>query len=278
MNNNKIKLLVLILLFTFLINVCFAEQIVTERQLKQMPPSAVVVQEEKTKEKFFAYAFYEPSDVVIGSNNGTWNEITEAFGYMHKNFSLYLATSQLERLHEWDYTINAGTYFNFKDYYFHEEIGFGEDVTYIYKFQNVFELSHRLYKSLYWQIGYTYRHYLGDDSHLISPGLTYYFGNNYISAYYGMPIIETRGNGNLGTIKGDFEIMEPLHLQGGVTVGQWLYDIYGYDASDEGGYILYAGLNWRIYKEVHVMAGYSYGTEDPRFIKRSFDFSVSAKF
>jgi hypothetical protein len=64
----------------------------------------------------------------------------------------------------------------------------------------------------------------------------------------------------------------------GVAVGGRLYDILGVDAKDEQGYILFTGVNINLYKGISCRFGYIYGMEEPKFIKRSIYYAVSAKF
>ena len=256
-----------------------AEQAETERLLRRItPPLAIAEKEVGKKDEMYADVFYEPSDIMQGNKTGHWSELTERFGYSHGRVNGYMSVSELERFDDKDYTANIGSYFSFKDSYVHAEVGFGWKVSYIYKLQTIAEYGHKLIKDVFWQIGYSYRGYSGDDTHLIYPGLIYYFGDNYIGADYGVSFIESRDTAHIGTIKGDFAITKFIHLSGGVAFGERLYDIYGLNADEEFGYILFAGLNFNIYKGINCRVGYSYGTEDPKFIKRSLDFGLSAKF
>ena len=257
-----------------------AEQAETERMLRRItPPLAITEERAKAKDEWYLDSYYEPSDIFQGSKTGHWNEITNLFGYVHQNIRGYFSVSELERFDNKDYTANFGAYYSFKDYYFHEEIGFGWLTDYMYRLQNIAEYGHRLVKDLFWQIGYSYRAYgKQGDTHLVYPSLIYYFGNSYMSAIYGASMIEGRGTGSFGTVKGDFEITKFLHGYAGVAFGEWLYDIFGLGPSKETGYILFAGVNVNVYKGINARFGYTYGTEEPKFIKRSLDFGLSVKF
>ena len=257
-----------------------AEQnIDTERLLRRMTPPLDIVKETPTKDEMYLDAYYEPSDIVQGNSTGHWSEITETFGYKHSKIQGYGSFTRYERFSNRDFTANIGAYFNFPDSYVHSEIGVGWYTTYMYNLMVLNEYGHKLYKDVFWQIGYNFRKYNNsNDSHMIYPSLIYYFGDSYMSASYGATIIEGRGSGNFGNFRGGFAITDLLHLWTGVAVGQWLYDIYGYDASKEFGYILSIGLTAKVYKGVSARVGYSYGTEDPKFIKRSLMFGLSAKF
>jgi len=257
-----------------------AEQnIDTERLLTRMTPPLALVEETPTKDEMYFDTYYEPSDIVQGSRTGHWSEITETYGYKHGKVQGYGSVTRYERFSNRDFTANIGAYFSFPDSYVHSEIGVGWYTNYIYNMMVLNEYGHKLYKSVFWQVGYNFRKYdNSNNSHMIYPGLIYYFGDSYMSANYGATIIEGRGTGSFGNFRGDFAITDFLHLWTGVAVGQWLYDIYGYDASKEFGYILSIGLTAKIYKGVSARVGYSYSTEEPKFIKRSLMFGLSAKF
>jgi hypothetical protein len=268
------------LLLAIVVNSVYAaEQAETERLMRRItPPLAIAEQKEGVKDQYYLDAYYEPSDIMQGNKTGHWNEITTLFGYLHRNIRGYLSVSQLERFDNKDYTANFGAYLTFKDSYIHEEIGFGWLVDYIYKLQNIAEYGHRLYKNVFWQVGYNYRGYAIGDTHLVYPGLIYYFGDSYMSADYGISFIEGRDTAHFGTFKGDFAITNFLHLSGGIAFGERLYDIFALDARQEVGYILFTGVNVNLYKGINFRLGYSYGEEAPKFIKRSVDFALSTKF
>ena len=69
-----------------------------------------------------------------------------------------------------------------------------------------------------------------------------------------------------------------MRWSAGVAYGQRLYDIYGLDAHEEDGYILFTGVNLKLYKGIRFRAGYSYSFEKPKFIKRSVNLALSAAF
>jgi len=261
------------------INSYSAEQADVERLVRTItPPISITEEKIEKKDEWFVDAFYEPSDIIQGNSTGHWNEITTLFGYIHKNIHGYFSVSQLERFDKKDYTANFGNYFSFKDYFIHTEVGFGWLVDYIYKFQSIAEYGHRLYKDLFWQIGYTYRGYSLYDTHMVYPGLIYYLGNSYISGNFGATFMESHDTATFGVIKGNFVITDFLQWNMGIAVGERLYDIYNLEARQESGYIIFTGLNIRVYKGISFRVGYSYGTEEPKFIKRSVNFALSTKF
>jgi hypothetical protein len=269
--------LILILSILILFNNSYAEEQSETARLITRTGQAPRTAE---KDKLYAEAFYEISDVVVGQDKGHWSEATETFGYYHKDIFGYLSVSSLERLDVKDYTANFGAYVNIdKDSYAHLEAGFGFPEThYIYDLQTIIEYGHRLYDSVYWQAGYNYRNYASGDSHTIYPGLLHYFGNSNISLDYGVNFIEGRDMAQFGVIKGSFAITEFLSFEPGAALGERLYDIYGLSAGEERGYIIFGIMKMRVYKEMALRLGGSYSEEDPRFIKRSLIFSVSAKF
>lgn len=281
-NNAALRFFLIFIILSFFVssNSYPAEKADTERLIKQMTaPTFIVEGAEAKKDQMLVDSFFEYSNISQGATKGHWWESTNRFGYTHKNIQGYLSLSQFNRLGNNDYVVNAGSYLNFDNAYAHIEAGFGGDVDFIYKFQSILEYGHRLYKDVYWQLGYSYRNYQNSgDTSLVYPGLIYYFGDNYLSANYGVSMIEGRGAGNFGTVRGNFTITKFLQFWSGAAFGQWLYDIYGFPASKENGYILFAGTTFNIYKDIDFRVGYSYGAEKPNFIKRSVDFDLTVKF
>lgn len=278
-NKRLLSKILFAIMFFLSMRLYAAEQAETERLIRKItPPLAIIEEKIEKKDEWYVDCFYEPSDILQGNRTGHWNEITTSFGYIHRAIQSYVSVSQLDRFDSKDYTANFGSYISFKDSYAHIEAGFGWDIDYIYKFQSIAEYGHKLYDTLFGQIGYTYRGYDTDDTHLVFPGLIYYFGDSYMSANYGASFMEGHDTAHIGTMKGDFAITNFLRWSCGLAFGGRLYDINGFDAHAEYGYILFTGLSLNIYKGITFRAGYSYGTEDPKFIKRSLNFAVSAKF
>lgn len=268
------KIIALIFLSSIIIlqNV-YADQGETARLVEQLRPPPKVATEDKT----YVENYYEPSQVIEGSRTGRWWENTTSFGYTHKNITGYGYISQFDRLGVLDYTANFGAYVNIdKNQYAHMEIGYGWDVDYIYKLQTIAEYAHRLYKDLFWQIGYNYRAYPAGDSHIAYPGLIYYLGDSWMSATFGTNWIEGRNTAYFGTVKGNFKITDRVTFWPGVAFGQRLYDIFG--IKGENGIILFGGVTINVYKGINVRIGGSYGQEEPKFVKRSLIFDASVKF
>ena len=233
-----------------------------------------------TKDKIYLDANYEMSDVMIGANTGHWIEFINTYGYFHDKFFSYFYTDHYDRLNNKDYTANIGTYITIdENQNMHIEGGVGWAVDYIYKMQLITEYSHRLYKSLFWRLGWNYRDNKTGTTNVIYPGLICYFGDHYISADWGTNIIECRGIGYTGSFKGDFAITDFLRYWVGVAFGERLYDTFGLNKpSAEYGYILFNGLTLTIYKDISAKMGFSYGYENPKFIKRSLYCALSIKF
>jgi YaiO family outer membrane protein len=249
---------------------------------KLTPPLAVTAAKEPEKDTWYIDGYYEPSRVLQNTKSGFWNEFDYLLGLVHKNITGYMYVSQQERFDNKNQLLGIGSYINMdKDQYTHFEgtYGWGREM-FLYQFQSIAEYGHRLYENLFAQINYTYRCYRGltDDNHLIIPSLIYYFGDSYMSASYGANCMEAHDTASFGVFKGDFAITKFLRWTCGVAVGGKLYDINGWDAKFEQGYILFTGVNINLYKGVNCRFGYSYGTEAPKFIKRSVYYAVSVKF
>lgn len=261
------------------LNSSASEQGQTATVMTQTAHPFAVIQPAKEQIEFFSDVYDEYSDVSENSRNGSWQELNTLAGLAKGNIKGYFSVSQLSRLGQRNYTGNFGAYLTMKDAYMHFETGFGWDISYIYRLQDIIEYAHKIYKGLYWQLGYNYRAYVATgDTHLIYPGLIYYFGNNYISANYGISIIESRGTGQMGSVKCDIALTSRLHWWTGGAYGEWLYDINGLPANKEFGYLGFTGFTYNLYKNISVRVGYSYGAEKPKFIKRGFMGGLFFKF
>ncbi|MFA4981640.1 MAG: YaiO family outer membrane beta-barrel protein [Candidatus Omnitrophota bacterium] len=275
---NSKKFILVLLLAAFPLYAHAREEAGTDQLIRRMtPPRAVVEDLVEAKDQWYVDCFFEPSEVLQGNRTGNWDELTTSIAYIHQNIRPYLSVSQLERFDNKDYTANIGSYLSFKDSYAHLEGGFGWDIDYIYKFISIAEYGHKLYENLHWQMGYTYRAYGTDDTHLVYPMLIYYFGDSYMSAQYGVSFMEGHDTANMGSVRGDFAITNFLRWSCGLAVGERLYDINGFDAHAERGFILFTGITWNLYKDINIKAGYSHGEEAPKFIKRGYYLSASVK-
>ena len=243
------------------------------------PPISVVREAPVKKDEWYFDSYYEPNLVIQGNRTGRWSELTNTFGYTHNNIQGYFNVQEFDRFGNNDRTANWGSYVSMKDSYAHMELGFGWYVDYIYNFQTIAEYGHKLIKDVYWQMGYNYRAYKkSGDTHNIYPGLIYYFGDNYISANYGASWIESREPASFGTARGSFAITDFLRLYAGAAFGERLYDIYGRAATKEPGYILFVGINTKVYKGISFRIGYIYGAEKPKFQKHGMHYGLMVKF
>lgn len=278
------KFILFVLLFLVIPLYAYAANADTERSLRDIvPPVSVVKDIIEEKDKVYYNVFYEPNWVWQGARKGRWIETTGTIGYIHKNIQGYFASSQLKRMAQKDYIANFGSYLSFKNSYAHFEGAFGWNVSFMYNNQFLAEYGHKIIKNLYGQLGYTFRNYpnignYSNDTHLISPGLLYYFGDSYVTAFYGVSAIEGRGHGQLGTLKGNFALTNFLKLDASVSYGQWLYDIYGFEAAEELGYIVSTGFTLKLCEGVEFRAGYTNGMERPKFFKRGASFNLAIKF
>lgn len=256
-----------------------AEQAETAKIITQITPAAIAkVETEKQKGEIFIDNYYEHSKVHQGTRRGSWEETTNLAGYKYGNLRSYFSVSQLRRFDDRNYTANFGAYYTMPNSYCHFETGFGWDTSYIYRTQNLAEYAHRLYKGLYWQLGYNYRTYGSGNSQLIYPGLYYYFGNSYLALEYGRSMIDGRGGGNMGSLKSNIAINNRLNWWSGAAYGQRLYDIYELPASEQYGCIIFSGFTYKVTENISLRAGYTYGKEKPKFFKRGYMLDLALKF
>ena len=228
----------------------------------------------------FFSSFYEYSAVKQGGRKGQWRLFTNTVGYSFANgFVPYLEVDSWDRFHNSDQLFNLGAYLKFKDFsYFHSEIGFGNDITYLPRFRFLQEYEHKLSGGLSWQAGFKYLHYPVNDVYLAYPGLIYYFGDSYLSAFYNAGFTESRGAASSALFKGNLALNKFIDFWFGGAVGERLYDIDLLKSSKQYGYIMFAGIDFKVYKDLRLRLGYSYGMEKPAFIARSIDYGLSIKF
>lgn len=270
----KAFLAISIFLCLLLPHIANAQHTEIEKEIKQQKPIFV------SKDfRFFLYPSYEYSSIKQGSRKGNWKILTGHFALMHKNLeSPYFEFTQNDRFGEKDYTISTGSYFKLKDDYLHVEAGFGADVDYIYKNKVLIEHDHLLVKNLFLETRAIYLNYPQDDIYIFSPGLFYYFGDNYLNISYNMSFKESYDVAQWGVIKGLFTINEKLHVWIGTAIGERLYDIFPRKASEQYGYIEFATFEYKITKDIDFNLGYSYSMEKPKFIKRSVNTGLFIKF
>jgi len=270
------KIIIYVVFFLCITWLSFADQAETAREeISRREP----ILEKEAEDLFRISSYEEYSWVQVGSRKGYWNLLVNHIAYLNQNIpAAYFDFTIHDRLKEIDYTFDAGTYLKFKNGYFHSEAGFGEDVDYIYKFKALAEIEHKLIGNLNANIDTRYRHYDTGAVYILSPGLVYYFGNNYISADYGISFTEKRDTAQFGTLRTFFSPTDYLQLWGGVSLGERLYDIIPRKSEKQKGYIFFAGTDLIISKHIKFSAGFSYAEEEPSFIKRSINFQVDISF
>jgi YaiO family outer membrane protein len=251
-----------------------AEEVKKEREIKEVEPRLAV-----TEKKLYFDSYYEYGWVKQGSRKGAWKTLSSRLAYLHNNLQTpYLEITRYDRLKATDYTVDLGSYFKLQDAYAQAEIGFGDEIDYVYRFQTTLECSHKLIKNLFWKLGARYLNYAANDVLISSPGLIYYFGGHYLSLDYGNSITESRGMAHWGDIKGNFAITKRLQIWMGTALGERLYDIYAIKASKQYGYIFFTGFNFKTSDNMDFRVGYSYSMEKPSFIKRDLNCAFYLKF
>lgn len=280
--------LVLVLIFCAvapaLINIGAAEATEhseTERFLRRKvaPPVSTLDEKIIPKDEWSIEGYTEPSSIRVGSQTGNWTETIEKFTYTHNNIRAYMWLTQVDLLQKNGSIFNIGAYYNFKNSYVHHELGFSwDDDNLIYKFQNLCTLGVRMYKDLFWQVGYVYRDISIHDGHIVYPGLVYRFGENMLNITYAASYLEGRDTANQGLVRGEFAITDFMKLSGGIALGERLFDAAGLDARFEKGYIIFGTVDTAIYKRLHIKVGYSYGRENPKFLKHGMNFALSMSF
>ena len=265
----------LLLAMTCLCSTAAGEQVEIEKQARKREP----VIKEEAKEKIYLHSDYEYSWISQGSRRGFWRIQSDRIAYLNNNLQApYAEFTLYDRFGEDDYTLDLGSYLKLKSGYLQGAVGFGSDVDFIYKFKAYLEAEQKLFGNLSVNVNGRYLHYIPQDVSIFSPGLVYYFGDNYVNASYGLSLTEGRGLAHFGMARGNFALNKYLNLWLGSAVGERLYDIYTIKASDQFGYILFAGTDVNVHKNVRLTLGGSYSKEDPTFIKRSIYCGASVKF
>lgn len=252
-----------------------AEQVEIEKETRKKEP----IISEIEKEKIYLHSDYEYSWIKQGARKGNWRLHTYRIAYLKNNLQApYLDLSVYEHFGITDYTFDIGSYFKLQDGYLNGELGAGSDIDYIYKFKGLIGLERKLVDNLCFNLNGKYLHYKPQDVYIVSPGLTYYFGDNYVSAGYGASITKGRGSAHFGAIRGGIVINKYLSAWLGTTVGERLYDIFSLNASEQFGHILFLGVDINVRKNIRLSIGGSYSKEQPSFIKRSIYLGASTKF
>ena len=269
----------LILFFIFVITPSvMADTIGVENDIKNTTPARVVSREDGGNHYIFQNA-YEYSNVDQGSRKGLWRVFSHRIGYLYDNLPApYIDIIQDERLGETDYAYELGAYLTIPQGYVHMAAGFSSARDFLYSWRVLAECENNILPNINFHCNARFSHYdLGDVS-LFSPGLIYYFGNNYIMGHYGISHTEGRGNAQFVTGKLYISANERFSFYLGGAFGQRLYDILLLDASQEDGYISFAGIEVNCSDNINAVLEYSYAEEDPSFIKRSIRAQLKVVF
>jgi YaiO family outer membrane protein len=223
---------------------------------------------------------FEYSSVHLSQNHQVdWYESDVQLSLPLKGATPYFDVAYYQRDGVGDYALTAGSYFKLGPDTLQVEAGAGLNVDFIYQFQSTVEYQYRLANNLYGKIRARYMRYdTAGDVWVGSPvGLIYYFGDNYVTADYDCSSTAGRGTAQWGSVKADFTVNPRWGLYTGAAVGERLFDMSELPASLENGYILFAGVRFRLLKDAQLTTGISYSEEQPTFIQRSIDVSLSIK-
>ncbi len=224
--------------------------------------------------------YYEYGRVTLGERNGLWRTFTNDVGYRLNNiFAPYLEAVALDRFGEQDYTLAAGSYLDLGAAGSAQvEAGWGINRDYVYRWQARGEYEHKLINNWAGALGYRYLDYAAGKVNIISPGLIYYFGDNYLEGYYNLAHTAGRGNAQSGVLKANVSVNKYLSAWLGAALGERLYDIYELPAAEQKGYIIFYGVEFGLSKGLSLKIGSSYSQERPNFVNRSLDAGMTIKF
>lgn len=252
-----------------------AEQVTVEQQILQTP--AITLPPE---DKVYVSAFYEYSWIRQSGRATQWRTARSRFAWLKEGLHLpYLEVSRYERSGNVDYTFNAGGMMRLDpESILKVEIGFGDDVSFVYRKEFSAGYERRWVKNLFWSMDARYLDYPENDVAIGSPGLTWYFGDHYVIASYNVSSTESRGVAQWGIFRGNFRVNRAIDAWIGTAIGERLYDIIPLDASKQYGYILFGGLTFRVKEDVDLRLGGSYSIEKPAFVNRSANAQLTIKF
>jgi len=254
-------------------------EIMEEIQKKEPPRFA----EEKKEEKVYAHSLYEYSWIKQGSRKGNWRIFSNRLAYLKDNLQVfYIDSTSYARFGVKDSTLEFGSYLKLQNGYLHGEFGFDSDhVDYMYKYKGLMEFEQRIVNNWFVNLNTRYLRYTSDasgDVYILSPALVYYFGNNYLTAGYGISFTQYRDSAQFGTIKGGFALNDKVNLWLGAALGNRLFDINFLKSNKQYGSVFFGGLDIAATKNITFRIGGSYSKERPSFIKRSIDFGAKIKF
>ena len=243
-------------------------------------PALAVFEETTQKPRWFANSYNELGWVTQGNRQGMWTLLSnQASCAVTKWLMPYVGVDVWNRLGQRDNIITGGAYFKFKDKsYLRAEMGWGADITYVYRWQATLEYEHPLYKGLSGNISGRYLNYPVNDVWIQSPGLRYYFKDHYIGVAYNVAETMSRGTAQSVAVKGHYAFCEWFNLEAGTAFGERVYDIFELPASKQYGYILFTRGEVHISKNLSAQVGFAYSHERPSFIKRDLTLGLSLKF
>ena len=254
----------------------YAAQTEIEREVRQREPRI----KEVNVGNAYVSSDYEYSWIKEGSRKGYWRVLENRVTYVNKNFqSFYVDSTGWDRLGVRDYSLDFGAYIKIKEGYIHCGGGFDPSGSkYLYNSKGFAEIEYKLINTLFLHFQTKYLHYSTNDVYMESPGLVYYFGDNYVGVDYGIGLTESRGAAQFGIVKGNFALTERVHLWLGAALGERLFDIFLLKASKQYGSIFFGGTDIALAKNITCRLGGSYSKERPSFIKRSVEGAVIIKF
>ena len=251
-----------------------AENLEIENQAINKTP--VSIQQDRNA---YANSFYEYSWVKLNFQDILWREWTTRIAKMEGNLaSPYADITAYERGWIKNYSYDLGSYFKSAGGTLDLGAGFGSDITYIYRYKIFMDYERKLVDSLNWGFSGSFFDYVPGKVGIISPGLIYYFGNNYLSANAGVSFTQRRGAAGFGTIKAGLAVGDKVNWWFGAALGQRLYDAAVLKSSQQSGYILFNGWDIKLSKDLTFRFGGSYSFEHPHFLKRSLESGFALKF
>ncbi|MBU3759939.1 MAG: hypothetical protein FGM27_08450 [Candidatus Omnitrophica bacterium] len=271
------KLLIPAAVLTFLtlsVSLTFAEKTEIEKQLRTSRPYI-----DSQDGRVYADASAEYSPVRIAGRDLHWEEYSTRLMKRVGRHLPYTEFRLYERDRRRDESITAGSYFIFDNRNIQPEIGFGIDTDYMYRFQTGIRYEERIKGSLYAKLGETYFHYESGDVLSNSLGMIYYRGNHSLSADYLLSITESRRDAHSAIVRGNFALPFNFDLRLGIAAGERLFDVDKLDASKQGGWLFFTGIDYRLTDRIKIGFDYSYGEENqPKFLKQGFNGHVSVRF
>ncbi|MFH1245171.1 MAG: YaiO family outer membrane beta-barrel protein [Candidatus Omnitrophota bacterium] len=254
--------------------------IVIQKDICQEAPGIGLENVPETAKKLSWEYTVDYGQVDLPGREEIWKVFKTRTAYLYKGLECpYLEVNGYSRSGREDYTYNIGGYYSFGRSSANIEAGWGQDVSYVYKFKASAEYTHPGIGNLYIREGYKFLRGIDEDTHILSPGLIYYFGNHYVLLYYNAGFNNERGVSHWGQIKADFKLMEKLDVWLGAACGQRLYDISeSREAHDQNGMVIFGGGKYELLKDLFLNLTLLYGEEEGDFFHRSIETGVSYTF